>query len=144
MKDEFLVFTMLGILYGVRLEKVREILTYENSITPLPSNPAWVLGVINLRGEITPVIDLRRKFASGSCLYDAETIVVALKLEGDRMVAIVVDTIENIVQIDMKDAQHTSDIGSTLDPRYLDGLVKVGNDMVSLLNIDVLLGIDEI
>jgi purine-binding chemotaxis protein CheW len=143
-KEEFLIFNMLGIPYGVRLSRVREIITYDTKITPLPGSSAWVLGVINLRGEITPVIDFRLKFSNIKQLYDDESIIIALRFEGDRMMAIVVDSIEDIEYIDMNETQRSPDIGSTIDPRYLEGLVKSGNNMVSLLNIDEILSLKEI
>lgn len=143
-KAEFLIFNMLGVAYGIRLTRVREILTYAGQITPLPDNPDWVLGVINLRGEVTPVIDFRLKFSHIRQLYDEETIIIALRLPPDRMMAIVVDSIETITEIDPANVEKAPDIGCTLDTRYVEGLAKLGNEMVTLLNIDVLMDLKEI
>ena len=143
-KEEFLVFDMLGIAYAVSLGRVREIMTYSGAITKLPSTAEWVLGVINLRGEITPVVDFRRKFSKIRQLYDEETIVIALRFADDRMIAIVVDSIEGTAEIAIKEIQPAPDIGSAIEPRYLKGLIEINNDMVSILDIDALLDLREI
>jgi purine-binding chemotaxis protein CheW len=144
MKEEFLLFRMFGVLYGVRLSKVRENSARAGKITPLPNNPAWALGVINMRGEVTPVIDFRRKFSAMQIVYDEETIIIAIKLPSDRVMAIVADSIETIVEIDPADLQAASDIGAGLDPRYIEGLAQYKGEMISLINIDIMLDINEI
>ncbi|MDR2152895.1 MAG: chemotaxis protein CheW [Helicobacteraceae bacterium] len=143
MKEEFLIFRMFGVMYGVRLSRVREIITYSGKITPLPNNPAWILGVINMRGEVTPVIDFRRKFSAMDIVYDDETIIIAMKLRGDRVMAIVADNIETIAEMDADSLQAASDIGSGLDTRYLEGLARLNGEMISVINVDVMLDINE-
>jgi purine-binding chemotaxis protein CheW len=135
---------MFGVLYGVRLSRVREITAYAGKITPLPNNPAWVLGVINMRGEVTPVIDFRRKFSSMQVVYDEETIIIALKLGVDRTMAVVADNIETIVELDPADLRAASDIGAGLDPRCLEGLAQHKGEMISVINVDIMLDINEI
>jgi purine-binding chemotaxis protein CheW len=144
MKEEFLIFRMFGVPYGARLGKIREILAYTGKITPLPNNPPWVLGVINLRGEVTPVIDFRRKFSAMELVYDEETIIIALRLAFDRMMAIAVDHIETIVELDPSALEKASDMGSGLDPRYLEGLSPIGGEMVSIIDIDAMMDLEEI
>ncbi|GHS87765.1 chemotaxis protein CheA [Campylobacterota bacterium] len=141
---EFLIFRMFGLPYGVLLKAVSKIVTNHLKITPLPFSHSWVLGVINLRGEITPVIDFRLKFSKMQIVYDEETIIVALKFPGDRIMAIVVDSIETIAELDYRDIQNPADLGGGLDARLLDGLAKIDNEMVSIINIEKMLTIDEL
>ncbi|MDR1912608.1 MAG: chemotaxis protein CheW [Helicobacteraceae bacterium] len=143
-KEEFLIFRMFGILYGARLSRVREIITYAGRITPLPYNPVWVLGVINLRGEVTPVIDFRRKFSDIEPIYDAESIIIALRVKGDRVMAIMVDSVETIAEFDPDLLQKASDIGSGLDPAFLEGLAQIKDEMVSIIDVDTMLDVNKI
>lgn len=143
-KEEFLIFNMLGVAYGIRLTRIREILTFTGQITPLPNNPEWVRGVINLRGEVTPVIDFRLKFSSIRQLYDEETIIIALRLPQDRMMAIVVDNIESITELEAAKAEKAPDIGCAIELRVVEGLIRVGGEMVTLLDVDALTDLNEI
>ncbi|MDR1451922.1 MAG: chemotaxis protein CheW [Helicobacteraceae bacterium] len=144
MKEEFLLFRMSGVLYGVRLSKVREIATYPDKITSLPNNPAWALGVINMRGEVVPVIDFRRKFSATQPVCDKEAIIIAMKLPNDRATAIAADGVETIAEIDPASLRIASDMGNGLDPRYLEGLARYHGEMISVINVDVMLDIREI
>ncbi|MDR3162521.1 MAG: chemotaxis protein CheW [Helicobacteraceae bacterium] len=143
-KEMFLIFSMLGISYGIRLSRVREIMTGLTQITPVPDCSEWVLGVINLRGEITPVIDFRRKFSAIEPPYNDETIVIALKFNGDRTMAITVDAIETIETIDRDQMQEPPPIGNAIEPRYLETLAGINGKMINLLNIDTLMDLREI
>ncbi|MDR0746612.1 MAG: chemotaxis protein CheW [Helicobacteraceae bacterium] len=143
-KEVFLIFSMLGISYGIRLSRVREIATGLTQVTPVPDCSEWVLGVINLRGEITPVIDFRHKFSTISPPYNNETIVIALKFGDDRTMAITVDAIETIETIDPAQTQEPPPIGNAIEPRYIEALVNIDGKMINLLNIDELMNLREI
>lgn len=135
---------MLGVAYGLRLTSVREIITFGGQITPVPNCSSWVLGVINLRGEVTPVVDYRVKFANRAQLYDEETIIIALRLKNDRMVAMVVDSIETITELDTTKIEKSPAVGTTLDLRYIEGLARFEGDMITLLEIETLTDVSEL
>lgn len=142
MKEEFLVFNMIGVAYGIRLTSVREIITFSGQITPVPNCPDWVLGVINLRGEVVPVIDYRVKFSSRAQLYDSETIIVALREFNSKMISFVVDSIETISLIDTSKIDST--VETALDPRLIEGLAKHQKEMITLLNEQALTDLEKL
>ncbi|MDR2905546.1 MAG: chemotaxis protein CheW [Helicobacteraceae bacterium] len=142
--EEYLIFRMFGLPYGALLKRVSKIVTYQSQITPLPFSPPWILGVINLRGEVTPIIDFRLKFSKLGVVYDEETIIIALKFPNDRLMAIAVDSIETIALLKSSDMCRPIDIGGGLEARYLEGLAQIDGEMVSIINIDEMLNLEEL
>jgi purine-binding chemotaxis protein CheW len=142
--EEFLIFSMMGAVYALRLTRIREILTLTQPITPLPNNPEWVRGVINLRGEVTPVIDLKLKFSDIGQIYDEETVIMAVKTSDKRITGLVVDSVDAITEFSADQIVSAPDVGSAIDVRYTEGLVRFNGQMVTLLAVDTLLALDEI
>lgn len=142
MKEEFLIFNMLGTAYGLRLTSVREIITFSGQITPVPNTDDWVVGVINLRGEVVPVFDYRVLFSKRKQMYDDETIIIALREFNGRMTSFVVDAIETIVQIESSKIDST--VESSLDEKFVEGLVKYNKEMITLLNEEALTDLDHL
>ncbi len=139
---EVLVFVLGAEEYGVDILKVQEIRGYEK-VTPLPGAPAFLKGVVNLRGIIVPVIDLRIKFGMADPRYDSFTVVVILRLAG-RVIGIVVDGVSDVVQLADDDVKAAPQLGSTIEAGFLAGLATKDDRMVLLLDIEKLLSSGEL
>lgn len=139
---EVLVFVLGAEEYGVDILKVQEIRGYEK-VTPLPGAPAYLKGVVNLRGIIVPVIDLRIKFGMADPRYDSFTVVVILRLAG-RVIGIVVDGVSDVVQLADDDVKAAPQLGSTIEAGFLAGLATKDDRMVLLLDIEKLLSSGEL
>lgn len=139
---EVLVFVLGAEEYGVDILKVQEIRGYEK-VTPIPASPAYLKGVVNLRGIIVPVIDLRIKFGMADPRYDSFTVVVILHLAG-RVIGIVVDGVSDVVQLAEADVKPAPHLGSVVDGTFLAGLATRDNRMILLLDIEKLLSSREL
>jgi purine-binding chemotaxis protein CheW len=138
---EVLVFVLGGEEYCVDILKVQEIRGYEK-VTPIPSAPAYLKGVVNLRGAIVPVIDLRVKFGMAEPRYDSFTVVVILRLAG-RVVGIVVDGVSDVVQLAASDVKAAPQLGAMVDSSFLAGLATQNERMILLLDIEKFLSSGE-
>jgi purine-binding chemotaxis protein CheW len=141
---EVMVFNLLGALYGVRLNLVKGILVYKDLIiTKLFNEKEWVIGVMNLRGEVIPIIDLRIRFQS-KAEYNDTTVVIIVETSENKIMGLVVDSIYQIVMTQEELITQSPDISVGIDVKYIEGLFQISNtDMVTLLNIDNLLNIKE-
>ena len=138
---EYLTFRLGGEEYGIDILKVQEIRGYEN-VTRLPDSPAFIKGVINLRGVIVPIVDLRLKFELGQAKYDELTVMIILNL-GSRVVGIVVDSVSDVVRLPAEGIKPSPDLGGAVDTRYLRGVATVAERMLLLLDIEpMMLGRD--
>ena len=138
---EVLVFVLGSEEYGVDILKVQEIRGYEK-VTPLPKAPDYLKGVVNLRGTIVPVIDLRVKFGLAEPRYDSFTVVVILRI-GARVVGIVVDGVSDVVQLAAHEIRDAPDMGTVVDSSFLAGLATQDGRMILLLDIERLLSSGE-
>ena len=144
--DQFLTFIMADEEYGVDILCVQEIRGWENA-TPLPNSPPHIKGVINLRGTIVPIVDLRQCFGMESIEYTAITVVIVLKVQaekGDKVMGIVVDAVSDVYTLSEQDMRPAPDLGNLIETDFIRGLVNVNGKMVILLNIDKLLTIDDL
>lgn len=140
---EFLCFRLGSEQYGLDILNVREIKTYEG-VTPLAKVPKFIKGVINLRGEIVPVVDLRLKFEVGEATYNEYTIVIILQIEG-RLVGIVVDEVSDVIHFNMSQVKPAPTFSTALDVSYLYGLgASDEHGMVILINITRLVTSEEL
>ena len=139
---EVLVFVLGAEEYGVDILKVQEIRGYEK-VTAIPGAPAYLKGVVNLRGTIVPVIDLRIKFGMAEPRYDSFTVVVILRLAG-RTVGVVVDGVSDVVQLGERDVKPAPQLGSLVDADFLAGLATRDDRMILLLDIEKLLSTGEL
>jgi purine-binding chemotaxis protein CheW len=141
---KFLTFTLGNEEYGVPVLKVREIIKVMD-ITQVPQVPPHVLGVINLRGKVIPVIDLRRKFGFDAVEYTERTciIVVDVDLAPVRvMMGIVVDSVSEVLNVSDSEMEETPDFGGRVTTDYILGLAKVKGTVKILLDLDRVLGSD--
>ena len=144
--EQFLTFIMAGEEYGVGILCVQEIRGWE-SATPLPNAPPHIKGVINLRGTIVPIIDLRQCFGMESIEYSPVTVVIVLKVnttKGNRVMGIVVDAVSDVYTLAESDMRPAPDMGGSTNTEIIRGLVSVNKKMVILLDIDKLLSMEEI
>jgi purine-binding chemotaxis protein CheW len=139
---EVLVFVLGGEEYGVDILKVQEIRGYEK-VTPIPSAPAYLKGVVNLRGIIVPVIDMRIKFGLADPKYDSFTVVIILRVTG-RLIGVVVDGVSDAVRLAPGDVKAAPGLGSIVDSGFLAGLATIGERMILLLEIEKFLSSGEL
>ena len=139
---EVLVFVLGTEEYGVDILKVQEIRGYEK-VTPLPAAPDYLKGVVNLRGVIVPVIDLRMKFGLKDPAYDATTVMVILRI-GARVVGIVVDGVSDVIRLAPSDVKAAPELGTLVDSSYLAGLATRDERMILLVDIEKFLSSGEL
>ena len=137
--NQLLTFKLGNETYGIQINNVREILTYP-VVTPIPDASRWVKGVINLRGEVAPIIDLRVRFnINNEPSYTERTIVVAVKTHDSRMIGLVVDEVSDMENVDLEKLYPAPDMGTSIAPEYLKGLFKKEESMIVILDIDRIL-----
>jgi purine-binding chemotaxis protein CheW len=139
---EVLVFVLGGEEYAVDILKVQEIRGYEK-VTPIPSAPAYLKGVVNLRGIIVPVIDMRIKFGLAEPKYDSFTVVIILRVSG-RVVGVVVDGVSDVVHLAPSEVKAAPALGSIVDSGFLAGLATTGGRMILMLEIEKFLSSGEL
>ncbi|MDC7807286.1 chemotaxis protein CheW [Luteimonas sp BLCC-B24] len=134
---EYLSFTLGDEHYGVDILKVQEIRGYD-AVTRLPDAPEYIKGVINLRGTIVPVIDLRLKLRLAEARYDSFTVMIVLNVE-NRVVGIVVDSVSDVVPLTDEQVRATPEFGAAVDTRFIAGIGTLDEKMLILLDIETLL-----
>jgi purine-binding chemotaxis protein CheW len=139
---EVLVFILGTEEFGVDILKVQEIRGFEK-VTPIPAAPAYLKGIVNLRGVIVPVIDLRLKFAMAEARYDATTVMIVLRIAG-RVIGIVVDAVSDVVRLAPSEIKAAPQLGSVVDSTYLAGLATQDERMILLLDIEKFLSGSEL
>jgi purine-binding chemotaxis protein CheW len=135
---KYLTVVLENEAYGIAVLKVREIIRMQK-ITPVPQMPAFVKGVINLRGRVIPVVDLRVKFGLKAEFAERTCIVVVqVKLPSEQIVqmGLIVDSVEEVVTLTSDEIEPTPDFGTRIDTTYLLGMAKVKGQVKTLLDID--------
>jgi len=138
---EFLAFTLGAEEYGIDILKVQEIRGYENP-TRIANAPDFIKGVINLRGLIVPIVDMRIKFDLGEANYDNLTVVIILNI-GGRVVGMVVDSVSDVTTLNPEQIKPAPSMTSALDTSYLIGLGTIDQRMLILVDIDKLMSSSE-
>jgi len=137
-RSEFLTFRLGTESYGIEILKVQEIRGYETP-TSIANAPAFIKGVINLRGVIVPILDLRVKFQLPQTKYDEFTVVIILNV-ASRVVGVVVDSVSDVLSLSDEAIRPTPEFASaTFDTKYITGLATVDDTMLILLDIEKLL-----
>ena len=134
---EYLTFTLGGETYGIEILKVQEIRSYEIA-TKIANTPDFIKGVINLRGSIVPIVDLRMRFNLSSVEYNDFTVVIILNLN-KRIIGIVVDSVSDVLALTSAQISPVPDLVASIDTKYLLGLATVEQQMLILLNIEQLM-----
>jgi purine-binding chemotaxis protein CheW len=138
---EALAFKLGNEEYGIKILKVQEIRGYE-TVTRIASAPEHVKGVVNLRGTIVPIVDMRIKFKLGEPTYDQFTVVIILNIQ-DRVVGMVVDSVSDVISLTADQIKPAPDMGGALNTDYLVGLGTVDERMIILVDIDRMMSSEE-
>ncbi|MBL8075536.1 MAG: chemotaxis protein CheW [Nitrospira sp.] len=139
--SQFLTFNLGEELYGVDILRVQEIKGY-TAVTKIPNTPSHIKGVLNLRGTIVPIIELRTKFSMPTIDYTAFTVIIVVVVR-DKVMGLVVDAVSDVLNIDKKDIQPPPQFGAKVDVSFLNGIGKSNDKLVALLDMDRLLLDDE-
>ena len=140
--SQFLTFNLGDELYGVDILRVQEIKGY-TAVTKIPNTPSHIKGVLNLRGTIVPIIELRTKFGMPTIDYTAFTVIIVVVVR-DKVMGLVVDSVSDVLNIDKKEIQPSPQFGAKVDVSFLNGIGKSGDKLVALLDMDRLLLDDEL
>lgn len=145
-EGKYLTFSLAGEEYGIGILKVKEIIGLM-TITPIPQTPQHIKGVINLRGKVIPVVDLRLKFGIEAMEYNERTciIVVEITFNSNKIaMGIVVDSVSEVLNIKAAEIEDTPNFGSRLDTAYILGMAKINQTVKILLDIDKVMSAGEI
>jgi purine-binding chemotaxis protein CheW len=135
--NEYLTFKLGNEEYGIDILKVQEIRGYDQ-VTPIANAPQFLKGVINLRGTIVPIVDMRIKFGVSKAEYDQFTVVIILNI-AHRVVGIVVDSVSDVTPLSGDQVRPTPELGGVVDTSYINGLAALGERMLILLDIEKLM-----
>jgi purine-binding chemotaxis protein CheW len=140
--SQFLTFTLDAEQYGIEILKVQEIKGY-SAVTPIPNAPPYIKGVMNLRGIVVPVVDLRAKFSLQTIAYGKFTVIIVVTV-GSKVMGLLVDAVSDVLDVPASQIRPAPDLGARTDTRFIGGIANVGDKMAVLLDIERLLGDDEI
>ena len=140
--NQFVTFTLGDEEYGIAILKVQEIIGYPG-FTKIPNMPSFVKGVINLRGSVVPVIDLRLKFAMQEREYDTYTVIAILEVE-EKVIGVIVDAVSDVITLKEDEMQPTPDFSSGVKVEFISGMGRKGDTLIILLDIDRVLSEGEI
>ena len=136
--EQFLTFVLGGEEYGVTILQVQGIQGWDR-VTPIPNTPEYILGVINLRGAIVPIVDLRRRFGMPAAEFGPTTVVIVVRVareRTERTLGLVVDAVSEVCNVTADDRKPAPDFGTGIKTDFVKGLATVENRMVILLDID--------
>lgn len=142
--DQYLTFLLAGEEYGLNILNVQEIKGWDGA-TPIPNTPDHILGVINLRGTVVPIIDLRKCFGLESSEFGQTTVVIMVKTKcegSERVVGMVVDAVSEVYNLDAGAIESTPSMGTVVSTEYIKGLATVEEKMVILLNINHMIEVE--
>ncbi len=145
--NKYLTFVLATEEYAVDILRVQEIKGW-NKVTPIPNTPDYICGVINLRGTIVPIIDLRLRFGLERLEYGVMTVVVVVRVVAmtgkERIMGVVVDAVSDVYDVTESEIKSPPDFGSVISIEFIKGLASVGEKMVIVLDIDKLLNSNEL
>ncbi len=135
--NDFLTFSLDNEQYGIPILSVQEIIGYQPA-TSMPNTPPWMAGLINIRGVVIPVLDLREKFSMAPGEYDDASVIIVTRVE-DRIVGAVVDEVNDVLALTSEQIQPTPEMSGSIPPQLITGLGQQDDRMVMLLDIARLL-----
>ena len=141
--DQYLTFILSKEEYGVDILRVQEIRGWDGA-TVIPNTPDYILGVVNLRGTVVPIIDLRVRFEMENTEFTSSTVVVVVKVvhdSGERTVGMVVDAVSDVYNVAAEDVNTAPDVGGNVSLDFIKGLATVNEKMIILLDIDALINL---
>ena len=141
--DQYLTFMLGDEEYGVDILRVQEIRGWDGA-TSIPNAPDYVLGVVNLRGVVVPIFDLRKRFNLDKAEFNSETVTVVVKVQNEkseRTIGMVVDAVSDVYNITADAINSTPEVGGSVSMEFIKGLATINNEMIILLNIDELINV---
>jgi purine-binding chemotaxis protein CheW len=144
--NQYLTFMLAGEEYGVDILRVQEIKGWD-TVATIPNTPAYIKGVINLRGTIVPIIDLRERFGLEKLAYGPTTVVIILKVQSEtrtRIMGMVVDAVSDVYSLADHQIKAPPEFGSAIDTKFVRGLGTVDEKLIVLLDMDLLLNSGEL
>lgn len=142
LEHQFVTFTIGEETYGIEVLKVQEIIGI-TPITHVPNTISYMKGVINLRGSVVPVVDMRMKFCMEEREYDAFTVIIIVEVK-ERMIGMIVDSVSDVVSIPIKSIQDTPHFSSKIETDFIEGIGQVDSKLVIILNVEKILSTEEI
>ncbi len=145
-EGKYLTFSLAAEEYGISILRVKEIIGMM-AITMIPQTPAYVKGVINLRGKVIPVVDLRLKFGMDEMEYTVRTCIIVVEARtntGKAPIGIVVDAVSEVLNVRDSDIEDTPTFGTSMKTDYILGMAKAGDGVKILLDIDTVISMQEI
>jgi len=145
-EGKYLTFSLAEEEYGIGILKIKEIIGML-PVTSVPQTPEYVKGVVNLRGKVIPVIDLRLRFEMEPIDYTERTCIIVVEIAGQAgtvLIGIVVDSVSEVLNIKVEDIEETPAFGSQVNTEYILGMAKMEGGVKILLDIDKVLGAEEI
>jgi len=140
--NRYLTFFVDGEQYGVDISRIKEIIAPVN-ITHIPKTPPYVKGVINLRGSVIPVVDVRLKFNMQEKEMDIETAIIIYEIN-KVSIGFIVDNVEDVLLIDSKNISDAPSFGSNIDTSFVESVAEVGDDVIMLLNLEKIFEAEEL
>ncbi|MCD0460982.1 chemotaxis protein CheW [Roseiconus lacunae] len=140
--NQFLTFTLQDEEFGIEILRVQEIKGLSR-ITPIPNMPFHIRGVMNLRGTVVPIIDLRAKFAMPEVDYNQFTVIIVVTI-GDKVIGLVVDAVSDVLNVAEENIESAPDLGGQADTTFMTGIAKSGDRLITLLNMDDLIGAETV
>ena len=140
--NQYLTFTLGNEEYGLEILKVQEIKGY-SLITRVPRSPEFVKGVLNLRGTIVPVIDLRARFGLELRDYDQFTVIIVVVVAG-RAMGLIVDAVSDVLNLPQSEIAETPEFSNRVDTKFISGMGRAGDKLIILLDVEKLLSSDEL
>ena len=143
---KYLTFNLSQEVYGIKVSRVREIVAI-NAITAVPQTPRFIKGVMNLRGKIVPLVDLRLKFRMESAEYTRETCVIVVEvagLRGNILIGVIVDSVRDVMDVATAEISEVPSFGIRVDTSFLSGLANARNDLILLMDIEHVLSHEEL
>ena len=144
--EQYLTFLLAGEEYAISILKVKEIIEYD-TVTTVPKTPKWIRGVINLRGSVVPVVDLRLKFGLEERPVTKTTCIVIVEGtwgSGNTLMGVIADAVSQVMDVTAEDIQEVPSFGTRINVDYLLGMAQSGKKFVLLLDIDKILSTDEV
>jgi purine-binding chemotaxis protein CheW len=138
--SQYLTFSLGQEEFGIEILRVQEIKGY-SAVTPLPNLPPYIKGVMNLRGTVVPVLDLRAKFGMSDSEYTRFTVIIVVNV-GSRVVGLIVDAVSDVMDVAGSELAPAPDMGADVDTSFLTGMAKSQDRLISLLAMERVVGMD--
>lgn len=139
---KYLVFKLDNEEYGIDISKITTIIEKDMNITRVPKQPVFLKGVINLRGEIIPVLSLRLRFGLDDDVYNEETRIIIIKLD-EISAGLIVDSVAEVVELNEETTESISNVTSEHSLEYLNGVGKLDGRIITLLNLEKIVTLEE-